>query len=244
MAQAQQLPLRATNQPQPIRSTIFQGFADRAVTSAEEAVYRVKLIEVPGQMRLDSIYFVASGRLASVATITWALNGDTLLVVEGWRENGKRNYVRHQRGKKTHGEYLNYDTQGRLREKTNYLDGKKSASECYTKTGAPGPCSNYVYTEKMPEYPGGSQAMLAYIARTMRYPSKALEQRHQGRVFVTFVVAETGEVRCLQVQQGVSPELDAEALRVLRSLPRFEPGLQNGETVAVYYTVPVTFALK
>ncbi|MFD2785982.1 energy transducer TonB [Hymenobacter rubripertinctus] len=231
-------------QTSPIESVLFQGGTDQSAVSPEEAVYRVHRTEVPARTRLDSLFYVASKRLAMVIITTWQPTGDTLTLVEGWRANGKRSYSRPQLGHKTHGEYLGYDAQGRLREKSAYAEGKRVATECYGETGSPSPCGDYQYTEKMPVFPGGQQALLSYIGRSIRYPGKALKERRQGRVFVTFAVDETGRVRDTRVAEGISPELDAEALRVLRGLPRFEPGQQNGEVVPVYFTVPVTFSIK
>jgi TonB family protein len=101
-----------------------------------------------------------------------------------------------------------------------------------------------MYSEQMPVYPGGSQALLQYIGSSVRYPREALKKRQQGKVLITFVVDETGQVRDARVKKGVSPTIDAEALRVMNGLARFEPGRQNGEAVPVYFTVPVQFAIQ
>ncbi|RFP66679.1 energy transducer TonB [Hymenobacter lapidiphilus] len=234
----------ATAQEAPVRTTIYQMFKDSVVTASSDAVYRIQRTQVAGRSQLDSVFYVASNRLYRVKTITWQPNGDTLTVVEGWRSNGQTEYVSHELGNKTHGEYRAYNTQGRLQKIAQFDHGKEQSAKCFSKTGALVSCNQYKYTEKLPEFPGGQQALLDYIGRTLRYPTAALKQNLQGVVKTAFVVAETGEVRCLQIKQGLWPELDAEALRVLASLPRFKPGQQNGETVPVYFTLPITFAIE
>ncbi|WP_320018406.1 M56 family metallopeptidase [Labilibaculum manganireducens] len=102
----------------------------------------------------------------------------------------------------------------------------------------------YVTVEKMPQYPGGSLALQKYIAESVRYPKDAREKGISGRVFVTFVVNKEGDVIQAHVVRGVDPSLDAEALRVMNSIPKWTPGYEKGEAVNVSYTVPINFSLK
>ncbi|SNC62785.1 TonB family C-terminal domain-containing protein [Hymenobacter gelipurpurascens] len=199
---------------------------------------------MPGQSQLDSIFYVASKRLMRVRATTWQPAGDTLITTTDWRANGKRSGLNISSGVKKHQEHLAFDTEGRTRRKTVSERGKEISAECYSETGASVPCAEYQYVEKMPVYPGGHQALLAYIGSSVRYPKEALKKRNYGVVHLTFVVDETGHVSYARVKKGVSPELDAEALRVISGLARFEPGQQNGEAVPVFFTVPVTFAIR
>jgi TonB family protein len=99
--------------------------------------------------------------------------------------------------------------------------------------------------EKMPVFTGGDAALLKFIAEKTKYPDAAKTEGTQGKVIVRFVVTENGEVNGASIFRGVSPELDAEALRVVSSLPKFEnPGIQDGKPVSVWYMIPITFALK
>jgi TonB family protein len=227
----------------PVKTTFYTVFSDSAVVT-EEAIYKVKRTEVPAQSRIDSVFYVASKRLMRVQATTWQPAGDTLITTTYWRANGKRSGLDNSSGIKKHREHLTFDTEGRTRQKTVWEGGKEISAECYSETGTPVPCAEYQYVEKMPVYPGGQQALLQYVVSTTRYPREALKKNQQGRVFVTFVVDETGYVRYARIKKGVSPELDAEALRVMNGLARFEPAQQNGETVPVHFTVPVTFAIK
>ena len=102
----------------------------------------------------------------------------------------------------------------------------------------------FVVVEEMPMYPGGDPALLAYIAEHTQYPEVAKENNIQGRVIVRFCVTSKGSVNQVSVLKSVDPELDAEAIRVVNSLPAFKPGKQGGKPVPVWYMVPITFTLK
>lgn len=97
--------------------------------------------------------------------------------------------------------------------------------------------------EEMPEFPGGMQAMMEYLAKNIRYPAKAHEANVQGRVITQFTVGKDGAIRDAKVLRSVSPELDAEALRVISAMPNWKPGKQGGKAVACHFTVPVVFRL-
>lgn len=98
--------------------------------------------------------------------------------------------------------------------------------------------------EQMPEFPGGMRAGLEFMARNLKYPTKAQEAGKQGRVIVQFIVQKDGSLSDLHVLRPVDPWLDAEAIRVIGSMPKWKPGMQDGQAVAVKYTLPVTFALE
>ncbi|WP_294616729.1 M56 family metallopeptidase [uncultured Bacteroides sp.] len=97
--------------------------------------------------------------------------------------------------------------------------------------------------DQMPSFPGGIRALMEYLATNMRYPVEAQKNKIQGRVIVGFIVGKTGDVRKAHVLHGVDPDLDAEAVRVIESLPKWTPGMLRGKAVAVKYTMPVTFRL-
>ena len=98
--------------------------------------------------------------------------------------------------------------------------------------------------EQMPEYPGGMRAGLEFMARNLRYPTKAREAGKQGRVIVQFVVREDGSLSDFKVLRPVDPWLDAEAIRVISTMPKWKPGMQDGKPVSVKFTLPVTFMLE
>jgi len=102
----------------------------------------------------------------------------------------------------------------------------------------------FVVVEEMPMFPGGDAELLKFIGLNTQYPEVAKINNIQGRVIIRFCVTAKGGVSQISVLKGVSPELDAEAIRVVNSLPEFQPGRQGGKAVPVWYMVPITFTLK
>ena len=98
--------------------------------------------------------------------------------------------------------------------------------------------------EQMPQFPGGQQALFEYLSKNIKYPVIAEENGVQGRVIVTVVVERDGSITDVKVVKSVDPSLDKEAQRVVKAMPHWIPGKQNGSAVRVKYTVPVTFRLQ
>lgn len=106
------------------------------------------------------------------------------------------------------------------------------------------PSETFFIVEEMPVFPGGEEALRAFIIKNITYPEQAKKDSIQGKVFVTFVIDATGKVGDIKVARGVHPLLDQEAVRVVGLLPLWKPGTQKGVPVRVSYTIPVTFSLK
>ena len=101
----------------------------------------------------------------------------------------------------------------------------------------------YDKVNELPQFPGGNHALFQFIKDNQRYPQIAKENGIQGRVILQFVVDETGKVSDPKVLRSVDPSLDAEAIRIVKAMPRWTPGMQDGKAVAVRYTLPVNFSL-
>lgn len=101
----------------------------------------------------------------------------------------------------------------------------------------------YTIVDQMPKFPGGDKELLEYISKNIKYPRDAWYDDIQGRVIVQVVITKTGEIGDAKVVRSVHPDLDKEALRVIKSLPHFIPGLKNDQPVDVWYTIPVTFKI-
>ncbi|MBR5919353.1 MAG: energy transducer TonB [Prevotella sp.] len=98
--------------------------------------------------------------------------------------------------------------------------------------------------EQMPQFPGGDAALMQYLSNNIKYPVVAQENGVQGRVVVSFVVEKDGSITDVKVVRSVDPSLDKEAQRVVKSMPKWIPGKQNGSAVRVKYNVPVSFKLQ
>lgn len=102
----------------------------------------------------------------------------------------------------------------------------------------------FIYVKNMPEFPGGKLALRKYVAEHVVYPAVARENGIEGTVFLRFEVTKSGTIGKVELQKGVDPLLDDEAIRVIKDLPKFKPGEQNGKRVNVWYSIPVTFKLN
>ena len=115
-----------------------------------------------------------------------------------------------------------------------------------TKTTKKADASNKVYevVEQMPTFPGGDAALMKYLAENIKYPVSAQKAKEQGRVVVQFIVEKDGAVTSVKTVRSVAPALDAEAVRVIKAMPKWTPGRQGGQPVRVNYNVPVSFRLQ
>ena len=104
--------------------------------------------------------------------------------------------------------------------------------------------SVYDAVEQMPEFPGGMPAMIEYLRANVKYPKDAIKQNVGGRVMVMFVVEPDGRLSNVSVARKVFPSLDAEAVRVVKSMPKWKPGKEKGRAVRVNFTLPVVFSIK
>lgn len=101
----------------------------------------------------------------------------------------------------------------------------------------------FVVVEKQPEFPGGQDQLMKFLSQNIKYPVKAQEKKMQGRTVVSYVVEKDGSISDVQIVRSSSKLLDEEAIRVVKQMPRWKPGMQDGEKVRVRYTLPVHFRL-
>ncbi|UBM60328.1 TonB family protein [Marinilongibacter aquaticus] len=102
----------------------------------------------------------------------------------------------------------------------------------------------FTAVEQQPEFPGGTKAMYEYIGKNIKYPAAAQRANVSGRVFVKFVVEKDGSIGKIDVLKGIGFGCDEEAIRVIKSMPKWNPGRQNGKNVRVYFTMPVFYQLE
>jgi periplasmic protein TonB len=101
-----------------------------------------------------------------------------------------------------------------------------------------------IIVQEMPEFPGGNAALLEYIGENLKYPAEAVDNKIQGKINLKFVVRSDGSVDRIEIVKGVDSLLENEAIRVVKSLPRFKPGKQDGVAVPVWFSLPVTFKIQ
>ena len=102
----------------------------------------------------------------------------------------------------------------------------------------------FMVVENMPEFPGGDLGLMKYIQKNVKYPAIAKEYNITGKVYVSFIVDKKGSVTNVKIVRGVDKNLDAESMRVVKSLPKYKPGKQRGKSVRVMFTIPINFTLN
>ena len=159
-----------------------------------------------------------------------------------WFKNGLISYDADYKEGKLHGQLLTYWENGKLKRQDYYDNGQYVNGKCLDSLGNAIPHFDYII---MPQFPGGNEAITSYLCHHIHYPQRAKEEGVQGKVMIEFMVATNGSMEEFKVQQGINPDLDNEALRVVESLPlTWEPGFQDGEPIRVSYSLPVTFKIK
>ena len=141
------------------------------------------------------------------------------------------------------------DTEAALNESSqsgNDAKTESSVTDENENTSESSVVDNKVYSvvEQMPNFPGGEEALMKFINEHIKYPQSALKQGTQGTIMLRFVVTGTGDIGEVQILKGLDPDCDNEAKRVVKSLPKFNPGMQRGRPVSVWYTIPVRFVTE
>ncbi|WBO84543.1 energy transducer TonB [Hymenobacter yonginensis] len=124
---------------------------------------------------------------------------------------------------------------------TGSLIGSPTGTKDSGSTKTTGPPKPFITAEVMPQFVGGQEALMRYMQKNLRYPPQALRNNVDGRVFISFTVLASGDIADVQVLKGLGYGTDEEATRVVKNMPAWVPGQQNNRSVAVRYTLPITF---
>ena len=223
---------------------------EKKVKSKEKAAYYkiIKRDSISPVIKVERTYFL-SGKIKKESHLLDLPddNGKNKIVskqdgkYKEWYENGQlRKEIDYVKGK-YNGKVLTYWENGQLKRDDNFQDGKSINGKCF---GADGKEINYYPYEIMPEFPGGEYALMQYIAKNLKYPVRMQEQKIQGKVVIGFYVEKNGWISDIEVMRSVSYGLDDEAKRVVNSLPKWKPGMQDGEIVRVHYALPISYRLE
>lgn len=121
-----------------------------------------------------------------------------------------------------------------------YIDGKFQSGKMFNSDGTEVPHYDY---EIMPEFEGGLNELIRYLSMNIKYPKVARKKGISGKVYIQFMVDKAGSIKNVKVLKGVSEELDAEAIRVVSAMPKWKPGLLDGDKVNTYFNLPISFKL-
>jgi TonB family protein len=186
-------------------------------------------------------YFYESGKTKSILNFSKdSLNGPAQYFRDG-KLYRSGNYLQDDKV----GTWISYDAEGKETSREEFGDGDvdprdKLFAEIKAMANAE---VVFSFAEKQPAFPGGEKALMEFLKTNIKYPKRAQRNRVHGTVYISFVVTKTGEVTEAKVIRSVDEDLDTETLRVINSMPRWEPGTMNGKKVNVQYTLPVTFSL-
>jgi len=140
--------------------------------------------------------------------------------------------------------FANCKSNGNNTSEKNTVDAPENVGTQVAKATVSDDDEVYGAVDVMPEYPGGTTAMFDFIQKNVKYPESAKKKGIEGRVFVQFVVEKDGSLSSFTVLRGVSDDIDAEAIRVLKMMPKWKPGMKDGKPVRVQYTMPFKFQLS
>ena len=158
-----------------------------------------------------------------------------------WFENGQLSSFGHYNHGKRIGEWVFYRENGTVAARESYLNDSTTSAIWYHTNG-----SAYIRESPYdidPEYPGGEAEMNRYIMENVNYPEESIEIAEQGIVYVEFVVNKDGSLSDVKVIRGISDALDAEAIRAVKNMPNWTPGIQHNRPIRVRITLPITFRL-
>ena len=219
-------------------SAVLETYADKNVSNpAEKTKLKMKVVDEEGKPIIAATVLVAN---TTNGTLTDE-NGNFTLEV-GSDQSIQVAYI----GMST----VTMSVKDCLKKADQTIVLTESDTKKYVKVVASAPQTvvsddqTFSVVEQMPEYPGGMRAGLEFMAHNLGYPTKAREAGKQGRVIVQFVVRKDGSLSDFKVLCPVDPWLDAEAIRVISTMPKWKPGMQDGKPVSVKFTLPVTFMLE
>lgn len=171
------------------------------------------------------------------ALVTTIKNGK----YEEWHENGQKRISCTYKKDILDGEFLGYYSSGKLKRYDLWKNGELKKGICYDENGN---TIEYCAFEEMPEYPGGTNTMLKFIAHNIIYPPYAMSRNISGRVFVSFIVSKEGKVEDIKIAKGVEKHIDEEALRVIGLMENWKPGKIECKPVNVKFNIPINFRLR
>ena len=158
-----------------------------------------------------------------------------------WYENGQiRKDIDFENGK-LNGQLLTHWDNGQLKRKDTYKDGKLIEGKVWNSDGKE---AQYYNFEIMPQFPGGINDLVQYLGKNVKYPKKSQRKGIEGRVLVNFIVEKDGSVSNVRVIESVNDAMDAEAVRVVKKMPKWEPGMEDGEKVRISFNLPIKYRLN
>jgi protein TonB len=209
-------------------SSVFDSYSVCVLDSGDSAQATVRSFDRSGRPEMTEHYADYHKKL---------LDGD----FEQYYPDGRLHILGCYKQGRLDGELKSYWDNGRLKRDDFFSDDYLVRGRCFDSTGAALPHTPFVV---MADFPGGLPAMRNYLSMMIRYPKVARENGIEGEVEVQFTIEPDGRVDNVKVIRGVAPKIDAEAVKVVKHMPRWQPGLLDDQPVAVQHTLPINFQLQ
>lgn len=210
-----------------------------ATKSAE--YYRVLFRNQSDSNKVQELTYYISGQLQSEKNFCNynddILDGKDLWYFENGQLRGERNYIEG----KIDGVFKTYWEDGVVKRHDIFKNDSLVEGICYDSKGKKVSYFDYFIPAS---FPNGRREMMKFLAKEMRYPQDAIMNNVEGKVYIRFIVQKNGSISDVEVNRGVDEELDAEALRTVRKMPKWIPGSIDGEIVRMYFDLPVNFKLN
>lgn len=226
-------------------TTFYSNDHKKVPTKEESDFYTVFSIDSTDTKQAVRMGYYTSGKIKSeehFLKYSDQYKGEENYRIDGeakdWYENGQIKLVQHFKEGVNDGSFLMYWEDGISKRTDFYKDGKLKEGKVFDKNGKPVPYYEY---EVMPSFPGGTKKMFKFLRKNIQYPKEARKKNIEGVVVVNFIVTKTGELSQIKVEEVVHPLLDAEAIRVFRQMPRWEPAKLEGVPIDVPVKFPVSF---
>jgi periplasmic protein TonB len=187
----------------------------------------------------EFVYYAKNGSITSKSTYKdGKLNGQRKSCDSTGRLTSTEDFV----DGLNHGDFIVYYESGAISRKETYEHGKLIDKACYLENGKK---TKYFPYETAASFPHGDRkGLIKYLSENLNYPKEAQKKGIEGKVYIQFVVSDKGEITNIKVKKGVNPLLDEEAVRVVKSMPRWNPGTFNGKPVNSVFSLPITFRLR
>ena len=221
------------------QDTVFLNDKYEKIKLSKEASFYKTIKNIDSDKLLERFY-LNSGQILSETEYQLSKNDKKIYsgVHKTWYNTGELRFVTVYENGKKNGEFLSYWKNGVLKRKDLYKNGKWKKGECWDENGKN---VKYYDFEIHSKYPGGQNKMYKFIKKNIKYPPLSKKHNLGGRVVVDFKINKDGSIYDINISKGVNSELNNEAIRIIKLMPKWSPAFQDGIAVSVKYRIPIIF---
>lgn len=222
-------------------TTYYRHFHEKVTDPSLATHYELVVYEDADSLKANVMTYFISDKLKQVTPYSDYKKRDKHGVESQFYEGGELYSTQRFVHGKAEGIHHVYYPDGTIKREDHYKKDKLDKGSCFALDGSD---TTYFDFLKMPQFPGGDQKLLEFMAKNTKYPPLARENNVQGVTVVTFLITETGAIENIRMLRSLSDDIDAETIRVIKLMPAFEPGEIDGKKTAVQYNLPFRFSLR